>query len=511
MIEERYNRQELITGWKQEILTDARITILGTNLLSQNILLSLSALGIGTLEIYENQRVYTTEKHKKSLLTLTGKKGESYALCIEKMLQKINPSTFVKGMNIDLSEYTIPLIGTPTLLIDATNNEDLKRISLQYAIQKNIHYISTSADDYSGIINIYTKDTLKKENIQKKEEKKKKNDFHPYFNQLPNGIIGGILGGMIIEEVRKILLPLEKTEEPIKKIMYSCITDERFISSKKLDELLEKREKEKDANRDIVSDSEIDQEPNSSIYEKKGLQNKKALIIGAGALGNFVALGLTYTHINSIDIMDYDTVETTNLNRQILFYDAVGKNKASALCEKIKEINNSIKVKDFCERLDEKSNYFNENNPDIIFDCVDSFAVRAYINYFAVKHKIPLVSGGTNSKSGQIITYIPNKTSCLDCKIHVEKALAEHLQAASCKFAPDSSVIMTNQIIGSMMVSEGINIFFEQNPLAKIFKYDSTAETRGGLIGSSSSCSCTKSENPHDWISSVMSKYEMKK
>jgi len=233
------------------------------------------------------------------------------------------------------------------------------------------------------------------------------------------------------------------------------------------------------------------------------LKDKKILIVGAGALGNFAALGSALEGIGSIDILDFDEVESTNLNRQILFYDSVGKKKASALAEKVSEIVSGINVRSIVERLDENSKYFEENRPDAILDCVDSFAVRAIVNYFAVRNNIPLISGGTNPKSGQVSVYVPNRSSCLDCKMGVEKALAEHRQAASCRYAPDPSVIMTNQIVGNMMVGETVKVLNPVgNPIKRILKYDSTVPVRGGLIGSDQSCECVKPD-VEEWLKEV--------
>ena len=239
------------------------------------------------------------------------------------------------------------------------------------------------------------------------------------------------------------------------------------------------------------------------LYVLESLSNKKILIVGAGALGNFAALGSALEGIGSIDILDFDEVESTNLNRQILFYDSVGKKKASALAEKVSEIVSGINVRSIVERLDENSKYFEENRPDAILDCVDSFAVRAIVNYFAVRNNIPLISGGTNPKSGQVSVYVPNRSSCLDCKMGVEKALAEHRQAASCRYAPDPSVIMTNQIVGNMMVGETVKVLNPVgNPIKRILKYDSTVPVRGGLIGSDQSCECVKPD-VEEWLKEV--------
>ncbi|KKS74177.1 MAG: UBA/THIF-type NAD/FAD binding protein [Candidatus Gottesmanbacteria bacterium GW2011_GWC2_42_8] len=231
-------------------------------------------------------------------------------------------------------------------------------------------------------------------------------------------------------------------------------------------------------------------------------------VLGAGALGNFVALGAALEGVGNIDILDFDEVEAHNLNRQIMFYDSVGQKKSTALAEKIKQLRPDIKVRGLVGKLDEKTTYFEQHKPDVILDCVDNFATRAITNYFAVHYGIPLVSGGTNSQSGQVVVYEPGMSACLDCKLGVEKALGMALQGSKCTNAPDPSVIMTNEVIGGMMVGEALKVFDKGYgaPVSRILKYDSTVPVRGGLIGADESCGCTKGDI-NAWLGKLKETY----
>ena len=86
----------------------------------------------------------------------------------------------------------------------------------------------------------------------------------------------------------------------------------------------------------------------------------------------------------------------------------------------------------------------------------------------------------------------------------VETALAEQRKASSCRYAPDPSVVMTNQIVGNMMIGEAIKVLDEGygEPVRKILKYDSTVPVRGGLVGSDESCKCSKPD-VKEWLSQV--------
>ncbi|MBI5065963.1 ThiF family adenylyltransferase [Candidatus Woesearchaeota archaeon] len=461
---DRYNRQELIKGWNQELLSNARIAVIGSGYLANYTLTALAALGIGNLEIYDTAKV----GEDKEFLLFSAELGESKVKSLEKILSKINPVSKIKGVGISFETPSLALmLGKPEIVIDVTNSSKSKSTILNYASSKGINVISASSDDDMAEVFI--------NNL-------KENAFLKEYNGVKQGrVVSGIIGGMIAEEVRKMIMPLDKNDIPAKTAAYSLSAQRRFSKEKE------------------------------GKFQKSDLKDKKILIVGAGALGNFAALGAALEGIGNIDILDFDEVDSTNLNRQILFYESVGKKKARALAEKILEIVPSANVKGIVGKLSEDSNYFKKNKPDAILDCVDSFAVRAIINYFAVRNNIPLISGGTNPRSGQVIVYEPGLSACLDCKIEVEKALAEQRKAASCRFAPDPSVIMTNQITGNMMVGEALKILDKNRgePVRRILKYDSVAPVRGGLVGPGESCSCTKPEIK-EWLGQIDQKLENK-
>jgi len=140
-----------------------------------------------------------------------------------------------------------------------------------------------------------------------------------------------------------------------------------------------------------------------NLAEDKNYKNIKALVVGAGALGNFVGLGLASLGVERIDFIDPDNIEETNLNRQIFFYESVGKPKAKILAKRLGTL---YKIE-----TDGIVDYFKSSTPideyDVIFDCVDNFESRIVISEKCKKKKKMLVSGGTSPDAGQVITYLP--------------------------------------------------------------------------------------------------------
>lgn len=465
----RYDRQELIKDWDQDKLRKATIAVIGSGPLANFTLASLVSLGFGNVEIYNNENADNSVTGE-FLLNL-GESKYSKVETLETVLSKINPLVNVKGVHAKINNLMIAeLLGEPNVIIDVTNDLQTKSIISEYAKSKKIPIILASADAVKGEL-VVNSSNKKNETNKLLEE---------YAEKTQGAIISEVLGGVITEEVRKIIMPLNKEDTPVNYLFYSTASPTRF--SKK-DEF--------------------------SVVEES-LKDKNVLVVGAGALGNFVTLGLALAGIGKIDILDFDTVESTNLNRQLLFYESVGQKKSKALASKVQAVNHNIKVKSIDGKLDEEyEEHFKNSPPDLIIDCVDSFGTRALVNYFAVKYKIPLVSGGTNPSAGQVVVYKPGESACLDCKLSVDKALAKERTSHSCIHASQPSVIMTNQIMGGLIVAEARKVLSPENygPIAKkMIRYDSTNDFRWGLSGNESACKCEKGPMK-TWLKEIIEKY----
>jgi len=218
-------------------------------------------------------------------------------------------------------------------------------------------------------------------------------------------------------------------------------------------------------------------------YSRKQLKNsnnqKKILVVGSGALGIFVGLGLAYSGFRQMTFMDPDVVEMTNLNRQIFFYGAVGESKAKTLSTKL----NALFGIDSTHQVA----YFDRNSDissfDVVFDCVDNFESRIVLSEKCAGQGKMLISGGTSPDAGQAVIYNPMKNSVTPSELLglydiIEKRSPENYQRerAACIYQPDPSVIMTNQITAGFMVDSFRMLLDGQEP--KNIFYDSTSNTK---------------------------------
>ena len=136
------------------------------------------------------------------------------------------------------------------------------------------------------------------------------------------------------------------------------------------------------------------------------LTKSHALIVGAGGLGSPVALYLAASGVGKLTICDFDNVDLTNLQRQIIHTtQSVGTNKAVSAQQTIYEINPEVIVQTIQQKSTEVEFKALAANVDVVIDCSDNFATRYALNRVCLQLKKPLVSGAAIGFEGQISVF----------------------------------------------------------------------------------------------------------
>jgi adenylyltransferase/sulfurtransferase len=149
------------------------------------------------------------------------------------------------------------------------------------------------------------------------------------------------------------------------------------------------------------------------------LFKKHVVIIGGGGLGSTSANILVRAGIGSINIIDNDIVDITNLHRTSLFNEEdIGQCKSHILEKKLQIINSNVNVKGIKRNITDKTIESTIANADLILDGTDNMETRFLINEAAVKHNIPWIYGGVHTTTGMVMGIIPRKTPCLTCISH---------------------------------------------------------------------------------------------
>jgi adenylyltransferase/sulfurtransferase len=186
------------------------------------------------------------------------------------------------------------------------------------------------------------------------------------------------------------------------------------------------------------------------------LLDATVLIIGMGGLGSPAALYLAAAGVGRIIISDFDRVEDSNLQRQIIHRTQdIGELKSLSAKRSIAEINPDCEVEAIDWQLDEAELEKYADKADLILDCTDNFPSRFMINRVCVKTATPLVSGAAIRMEGQIASYIPNTGGpCYQCLYKAEFENTETCEMEGV-LSPVVGVIGTLQALQAILILIG--------------------------------------------------------
>jgi len=191
------------------------------------------------------------------------------------------------------------------------------------------------------------------------------------------------------------------------------------------------------------------------VEGQQRLMAAHALVIGAGGLGSPVALYLGTAGVGTITLVDHDTVDLTNLQRQIAHnLERVGQPKVASAAHAISAINPDVRIVAVHERADAARLDALVATADVVLDCSDNFATRHAVNAACVAHRKPLVSGAAVGFDAQISVYDTRAPEgpCYACIFPPNAAFEEVRCATMGVFAPLVG------IVGSMQAAEALKL-----------------------------------------------------
>lgn len=146
------------------------------------------------------------------------------------------------------------------------------------------------------------------------------------------------------------------------------------------------------------------------------LKRARVVIAGGGGLGSPAAIYLAAAGVGTIRIIDWDSVQLSNLNRQVLHWDKdIGRSKVASATEKLKNLNQGVKIEAINETITEANISQLVAGFDLIVDAMDNLPSRYLLNKAAVEKNIPFFHGAVHSFQGRAMTIIPGQTACLRC------------------------------------------------------------------------------------------------
>ncbi len=214
-----------------------------------------------------------------------------------------------------------------------------------------------------------------------------------------------------------------------------------------------------------------------------------ALIVGAGGLGSPAALYLAAAGVGTITLFDHDTVDFTNLQRQIAHTTArAGMTKVESAKAAMLDINPEVNVHALCERATAASLAGYVLQADVVLDCTDNFTTRHAINAACVEHGKPLVSGSAIRLDGQLSVYHSRKygqshepSPCYACVFPPEQDFEETACSTLGVLGPLVGMVgtmqaaealkilsgMSSQMIGRLLMIDGKRMAFDEIKIVK--------------------------------------------
>ena len=199
--------------------------------------------------------------------------------------------------------------------------------------------------------------------------------------------------------------------------------------------------------------------PEIGIEGQQRLLASHAVLIGAGGLGSPIALYLASAGVGRITICDGDTVDLTNLQRQIVHRtESIGREKAISARATLASINPEVDVTALTERVGEEKIAALTEHADVVLDGSDNFATRHAVNRACVRHRKPLVSGAAVRFDGQVAVFDMRRDDapCYAC-LFPETGENEDMPCAIMGvFAPITGIVGTVQAAEALKLLAGI-------------------------------------------------------
>jgi molybdopterin/thiamine biosynthesis adenylyltransferase len=146
------------------------------------------------------------------------------------------------------------------------------------------------------------------------------------------------------------------------------------------------------------------------------LTKKHVVIIGGGGLGSHSANLLVRIGIGSIDIIDDDVVDITNLHRTSVFSEHdIGKSKAMILKDKLQAVNSQVLIKGIKKKVTSGNINTFIKHANVVVDGTDNLPLRRLINEAAIQYHLPWVYAGVYETVGMVMGILPGKTPCFHC------------------------------------------------------------------------------------------------
>jgi molybdopterin/thiamine biosynthesis adenylyltransferase len=242
-------------------------------------------------------------------------------------------------------------------------------------------------------------------------------------------------------------------------------------------------------------------------FDQSKVQSLKAIVIGAGAIGNEVIKNLALMGVGCIDIYDFDTIEIHNLTKSVLFREGdIGHRKVDVAAKRARELDPNINVNEYHGDIFKLLTISSVLKADVVFCCLDNFEARLRVNEICLLTKKPMVNMGIDSRYASVEIYTYTATSeqelvCYECNLPLsayeglsKRYSCGHLRRISFIEKKIPTTIMTSAAAAAIGVSLGLQKASGKNDL-EVLPKKMLIDTRTGLsslnfLSHNSECAC---------------------
>lgn len=194
---------------------------------------------------------------------------------------------------------------------------------------------------------------------------------------------------------------------------------------------------------------------------QRAIQNASVLIVGMGGLGSPVSMYLAAAGVGKLSIADFDIVDESNLQRQIVHsVSDIGLLKTESAARTLKSINPGVEIATYDFTLETEEIDDLAASHSLIIDCTDNFPTRFQLNRASLTSRTPMVSGAAIRWEGQVTAFDPNRpeSPCYQCLYP-----NTDIEAATC--AAEGVISPLVGVIGTMQALESLNILLGRGQL----------------------------------------------
>ena len=191
------------------------------------------------------------------------------------------------------------------------------------------------------------------------------------------------------------------------------------------------------------------------IEGQQRLLASRALIVGVGGLGSPAALYLASSGVGRITLCDHDTVDLSNLQRQIIHrMSTIGRPKVDSARSALQDINPDVDYVTLAERIDAARLRELVADADVVLDCSDNFPTRYAVNRACVEQRTPLVSGAAIMMHGQVAVFDLRRDDvpCYNC------LFSEDSEAPQLRCATTGVLAPLVGVVGAIQAAEAIKL-----------------------------------------------------